>query len=90
MRRKRDHDAQTRRIVLQREFPAVQTCNRRCEAEAETRPGLGRVRAEAHEPFDHACPVRLGDARPTVRHGQDNALTRAARADNDLGRGLFA
>ena len=36
MRRKRDHDAQAGRIVLQGEFPAVQTCDRRCEAKTET------------------------------------------------------
>ena len=33
---KRDHDAQAGRIVLQRQFPAMQTRNRRRKAEAQS------------------------------------------------------
>src|SRR5205807_701858 len=72
--RQRDDGAQSRLIVLEPEFPAMQRCDRRSKAQSEARAWNGAALFQSHETLDHPLAHGFRDARPFVTNYQQSAL----------------
>src|SRR5262245_19633847 len=77
---------ETRIVVCESQFAAMQPGHSGRQTQAEPGPGLRATLFQSHETFDHARAVRFRDTWAAIGHGQQNPIPLVEGTHDNLGR----